>query len=478
MSREGLAATIPLMPSADPLTQRLRPFTQALLAFAALACGATAQEEPAPGAEPSSEATNGEGAEAPAKGTTGPLDDLLEKTRTAQDQTTESPLAGFLKDLRLDYNGSADYLEEKFDAIAGLGDEVTPGLLELLAPEAPVDTAERNLARNARRVLQRMDLESQSDVLIDLFESGNRETRIQVLPLLGRAGGPRVEALLVRSFPLFANSGLVASAFDTDRRLGCAALSAQARAHVQHPDQQVRAAAVRHVYSSGKQIALPALREALRAERQTNILGQHIRGLPGLTSRDAETAAILLGILQNSATSLRTEDRRRLLRGLGTIAPLEHVPTAEFLETQVEEAPQFEDALQAGLGLRDLGEKRPERKVYDRAETEFREDPSGSTLEQFGDAYRAFDDFRKAEQAYKRAIDRDGRNPLFRRRLQRKLAAVYAASENNSKFAKAVEAAQMSRADLEEMAEDDPAVAAMLQNERVQKLLADIFKDD
>ena len=105
-------------------------------------------------------------------------------------------LEPFFVDLKLSYRSNYKFLDKRIAEAAELGDSVVPILLEKLEPNQNSEAA-RNLASNARRVLERMDPSSFVDALAELLSSRYETTRHEAIRLLGLARTPQAARLLV-----------------------------------------------------------------------------------------------------------------------------------------------------------------------------------------------------------------------------------------------------------------------------------------
>lgn len=401
------------------------------------------------------------------------LEQVLEIARrraAAQRAQVEEKLAPFLVDLRLDYRGSRDHLQKRFDLIAEIGDPVVPVLIDFLAPEPPVDGGERNIARNAARVLGQMDLQGHRPALIDLLEGESATGRALAIPLCGRAGGDECAQAILRVFPTLTEENQIVDAIDADRAIGQMLLKQTAVTLIDNPSEDVRSAALRHVIAAGDEAAVPALIKALPTERERRLLSLHVEAFSKLAKRNGQAAEALLPLLRPGDRQLDSSRREVLAQAIGSIAPGSDKEVGLVLDEMVETEGEFEIALAAAKGLEALGDRRAQKKITERAEAAIRKNnTSARAFEDLADAYGAFDEARKAVGAYERALRYGSQNSLIRRRVNLKVAHLQAELENTNKFLQAIEAAGLGRDDIETEAEKDPAFAKMLDRDRVAR---------
>ncbi len=107
---------------------------------------------------------------------------LAARVREEQSELRDK-LKPFLPDLVLSYTENAGYLEEKFTRIRKLDPDIGTAVLPLLLPKRE-DRARRQLAENALRILNGLDLSSYRDGLLEDLDKRSPEARMRVLYLL------------------------------------------------------------------------------------------------------------------------------------------------------------------------------------------------------------------------------------------------------------------------------------------------------
>ncbi|MCC7396085.1 MAG: hypothetical protein IT455_03360 [Planctomycetes bacterium] len=392
-----------------------------------------------------------------------------ERARPAQQKAMEP----FWADLSLDYRNNQQFLDERINAVAALGDNVVPLLLEKLQPGQGGETA-RNLAGNCRRVLEKLDPGSFIDALAELVNGKNDIGRTEAIRLLGNADGPRAVPLLV---------ALLDTTTGEDKRLvvrSLRLLKAASAAGKVVPmlgsnDRMVREDVLSYLVAAKAGQVVEVVVQALANEKETRLLPAYVEYFAAAVTENDVAARALLPLLDRER--LDWNDTRRLLGALATIAPAGHQPTIARLTELLDSGDTSSLAVTAAVTLRALGDKQGVKKLKATLEDALRRRKREAPLyEQRANLLQATEEYAEAIADYEKILELN-EGPAITRRAYVGLIRCEARRHKQANVLKNMRASGMTVQELEALGNDDPVLQELLQQEKVQAFLRVLAKE-
>lgn len=405
-----------------------------------------------------------------------PLGELAEVARARAERARpaqEKALEPFLPDLALDYRANYQFLDRRIAEAAELGDSVVPLLLEKLTP-AHNSEAARNLAGNARRVLERLDPASFVDALAELLQSRFEVTRREAIRLLGRAVTPQAERLLV---------DLVPNSTGEDLRLTLRSLR-QHRTKAAAPavvgllgsgDYTLRAEVLDYLTAARAGGVADTVVDALGAEQEDRLLPRYISYFGESVRAHEGAARALVGLL---GERLDWQDTRQLVRALATVAPKDHDATVRRLHELLEEEKTSALAVETAVTLRELGDRQGVTRLKRTLDDQLRRPNrkrEASLYEQRANLLFAIEDYPDAADDYEKIIEYSG-GVAMTRRAYIGLIRCEAHRRRWTQLTRAMKSSGMTAPEIEALALDDDVMKTALAQDRVQAALRQIRK--
>jgi hypothetical protein len=403
---------------------------------------------------------------------------LAELARVARERSEAqrpaqlAALAPYLQDLALRYRDNRELLDKRIAQVAELGDAIVPLLLEKLVPADGSQEA-RNLAENSARVLAHLDPGSFVDALLELIDSQDETTRRSAVRLLGRTGERAATRALARVLPKLPEAELL-EALDALTQLGHPEAAEAAATRLTAGSVKVREAALGYLTRAKSPAGADAALAKLATEPDAVLALHYARYFASTTPGHAGAADLLVRYLQHS--ELDVEQQAELVRALARIAPPEHAATVQGLERIVESGePAL--AIDAAVALRDLGEKRGLRLLFDRLDDAVaKRKREAQPWEQRGDAFVAIGKLPEAARDYEEATKHARGSAMLRAALWLKIARCEARRGRWAQFRRAVNEGQLTRGQLEREARIDREFAQALEDRAIQRFLEGLPK--
>ncbi len=324
-------------------------------------------------------------------------------------------LKPFMPDLALGYAGNEGYLEEKFRRIRKLDLDIAVALLPHLNPKRQ-DRVRNQVAENAMRILDKVNLENYRPALLTKLDSLKIASRLRVLYLLCPAKTPALKPrlkILLTETP----GELVPRLLRCIGRFADPQMAPQIQAFLERPDPKQRAAAGEALAALGLKSSIPLLQQMAEKHESGALFG----ALLGLLERtQAKTPAEMKQRVAGIVALLKRPDRltrkevtdsvRLTLRDDKNALGAERDPLSKALRPLLVHAYppiQFE----AAKALNHLGDKTGIKAVIDRL-TRFvkRNRKIPYVYEQRARAYDAFGKRREALKDIRDAIKYSGKD--------------------------------------------------------------------
>ncbi len=331
------------------------------------------------------------------------IPELARKQLEAQKQRVLASLEPYMEDLLLDSSSPVNlrYLEPKFNEIAALGDAALPILLGFLTPNE--NTGEkRAMASNCAQILGRMQPVHFIPELITLVEGNDPQGRLHAIDLLGQTDDPRAAKAITSIFEKLRGDPL-SRALRALGRLGSAEVAELAVRHLSSNDARLRRKVLDYLRLCHATGVVDAVLDHLTKESGADLSPLYIRYFSEVVHGNAKIAEFLAPMLQGF--ELADDDQHTLARALGQIAPAGHKTSIGALLAMLENGSYDRSGIAAALSLRELGEDKGERMLFnllDRRVRKYRD--SASTYSDRAAAYFAFGSWRKAKKDLEQAL--------------------------------------------------------------------------
>ncbi len=370
--------------------------------------------------------------------------------------------------LAADYDGDQKtILDEAFDRVAKI-DGIAPLLLEYLKPGDSSREA-LNTSDNVARVLSRMKLDDYYQSLAELARSQSKTAKRNALLLLGYTGNKDAEAVLI---PALDDPSDVErrNAVESLARIGSKAGILPASRLLGSPSRYLRIEVMQYLSELDTEgAAVARVVDAFAEESSDSARSYYIDYFRTHVRGDAEIAAKLLPLTQGN--DLRYNDRRRLVRALGTIAPKGHEDTITALEKLVVDGGLQGVEIAAALSMRELGDKGGAKVIENRLDQAVRKRrQSAEVYEDRGDWHRDLEEWRDAIRDYNDAI-KHARAGSRQSMLYLKVARCEAHRGKTLNIRKALQKSKASLRTIRREAEKDPVFAAQLEKDALQRFL-------
>jgi hypothetical protein len=394
-----------------------------------------------------------------------------ERMRPAQQKALEP----YWPDLMLDYRLSSAVLDKRIEEVAALGDSVVPLLLEKLSAPQGNDTA-RHLASNCRRVLEKLDPSSFLDALVELANGSHEIGRTEAIRLLGHAQVAQAVTLLV---------DLLDRTTGDDKRfvvrslrlLKATSAAAKVVPMLASNDRMMREEVLLYLLATKPAAVVDTVVQALANERDDKLLPYYIDYFATTVRGHDGAARALVPLLDRQRLDFM--ETKRLVKGLGTIAPTDHEPTTRKLHELLDNGEGGSMALgvQVALTLRALGDRQGVTKLKRSLDDLIRKRKKEAALyEARADLAYGTDDYTDAFNDFERMLDEtDG--PAMSRRAYIGLMKCEARRKKIENLKKLMHKSGLAVEDIERIGLDDPVFAETLQQDKVKAHLQQIAKE-
>ena len=385
----------------------------------------------------------------------------------------EAALEPFWADLALEYRSNQQFLDERIEKAAQLGDSVVPLLLEKLTPAQGGETA-RNLAGNCRRVLERLDPGSFVDALAELARGKHGTGRGEAIRLLGHANVPQSVRVL---------TSLLDQVDGDDRRLvirSLRLLRASSAATKVAPllgstDRRLREDVLAYLTAAHASDVADTVVQALTAESDDKLLPSYIDYFGTCVARNRAATEALLPLLDRER--IDWQDTINLVRALATVAPQDHEPTQRRLHELIDGNDTTSLAVQAAVTLRALGDKNGVSRLKRTLDDKLRRRKRDAALyEQRASLLFAIDEFSDAIDDYEKILDHT-RGAAMTRRAYVGLIKCEARRGKIQSLVKHMESSAMSPEEFDRLAKEDEPFREAMQHDRVQRFLKQLRRD-
>lgn len=394
-----------------------------------------------------------------------------DRSRPAQVQA----LAPFLADLALDYRENQLFLESRIADAAAIGDGLVPLLLEKLQPATGGEAA-RNLAGNARRILERLDPASFVDALGEMANGSHDIARPEAIRLLGHAQTPQAVQLLTDLVDRTAGEEkrLVVRSL---RLLRAPSAAAKVVTGLASNDRLLREEVIAYLVAARPKQVVDTVLQALGNERDSRLLPQYVEYFIATVTEHDAAARALLPLLDRE--KLDWQDTLRLVQGMATIAPKDHEPTCRRMFEILDSGDTTSLAVQAAVTLRTLGDRQGvtklQRTLSDQLRRPQRRREAG-LYEQRANLAFAIEDYNDAIADYEKIIEyTDG--PSMTRRAYVGIIRSEARRKKINNMIKQMRSSGMTVAELEAIGFEDAVVRETLQQDKVRSFLQQLAKD-
>ncbi len=383
-------------------------------------------------------------------------------------------LEPFLPDLKLSYRSSYKFMDGVIEKVAELGDSVVPLLLEMLEPKQNSEAA-RNLAGNARRVLEKMDPSSFVDALAELLKSRYETTRREAIRLLGLARTPQAARLLVDLLQNTAGENRVL-VLQSLARHGTKAGASYAVQLLGNKDSDLRANVLDYLAAARAGSVSDLVADALSVERDDRLLMRYIHYFGRAVRQNDRAARALLGLL---GERVDWQDTRQIVRALAKVAPTEHEPTVRRLLELIEDEKDNSLAVETAVTLRALGERAGVTKVKRNLDDQLRRPArrrETALYQQRANLLFAIGDFSEAADDYEKIIEYSG-GVSMTRMAYIGLMRCEAHRGRHRDLVKVIRDSGFTVAEIEALAIDDEVMREALEHDRVKRALDKIREE-
>jgi tetratricopeptide (TPR) repeat protein len=392
------------------------------------------------------------------------LAELAEVAAARAEQASKPALEALeplLRDFALDHDAdNREFLEKRIAEAAELGDSVVPALLAKLTPVDDGQPA-HNVADNAARVLDRLDLSGFVDGLLAVAQSDNRSAFRRAVGLLGRTESARAGEFLTGVVAEKKNeSATLISALHSLLQLRYAAARAAATPLLHHTDKDVRRACLQYLSAVAGGEAADEVIATLAEEREDELLADYVEFFRNSTPAAPRAAEALLPFL--SSNSLSQSQLVQIVEALATVAPPGHEPTLKRLEALLKGGEIYRLGRTAAATMEALGDREARKLLFDLLDAAVKKSPRAPlVLSNRGDAFMTFGRWSDAVKDYAEAVKRTP-NTSVRHSLHILMAQCHLRMKQTGRAVQSLKDAQVTRDDLQRLAREDKVLAEAL----------------
>lgn len=382
-------------------------------------------------------------------------------------------LEPFWADFALEYRSNQQFLDERIQKAAELGDSVVPLLLEKLQPAQGGSTS-RNLASNCRRVLQRLDPSSFVDALAEMARGKHEIARSEAIVLLGFANVPQSGRVL---------TDLVDQATPSDRRmiirslrlLKAPAAAPKVAALLGASDRKLREDVLDYLIAARADSVADIVVQAITTETDDRLLPTYIAYFGACVRNHEGATKALLPLLNRER--IDWQDTRNLVKALATVAPRGHDQTARKLHELIDGNESSSLAVVAAVSLRAIGDKRGITRLKKALDDKIRRRKRDAALyEQRANLLFSIEDWSDAVHDYEKILAYT-EGAAMTRRAYTGLLMAEARRRKIQSMVKHMKASGMSPEDIESLAEQDEVFRTSLEHDRCRSFLKQLRKD-